>query len=270
MSLLNPLSQLSLSLDLATCLGALTDLIPGFMGDMKPRQRVTLLLPIAYMLGSVPFGLVVGRLKGIDVTRHGSGNIGATNVGRLLGRKYFFIVFLLDMLKGLLPMLAAMVLLSDAKAHQSGQLSTNQNIMWLAVGFTAIIGHMFSAFLRFRGGKGIATSSGVILGLFPYFTLPGIGVFLVWFITFKLTRYVSVASILAAISFPLIYIGVGIWQGWPLTGGQLPLGIFAVIVAILLVVKHRSNIRRLMQGKEPHYHPRSHRHDHHSEAEASA
>lgn len=273
MSLLNHLTELCFALDGPYALGAMTDLIPGFMEKMQPRQRVTLLLPIAYMLGSIPFGLVVGRLKGVDITRHGSGNIGATNVGRLLGRKYFYLVFLLDMLKGLLPMLAAMVLLSDASLSETGEtreLSRNQYIMWLSVGFAAIIGHMFSAFLKFRGGKGIATSSGVLLGLYPYFTWPGLGVFLIWLITFKLTRYVSVASILAAISFPALYIGMGLWLGWPLTENQLPLVIFAVLVAILIVFKHRSNIRRLMEGTEPHYHPRSHRHDHRDEAEARA
>lgn len=239
------------------------------MLDMKPRQRVTCLLPVAYMLGSVPFGLVVGRLKGVDLLSHGSKNIGATNAGRLLGRKYFFIVFLLDMLKGLLPMLAAGLLLSD-QLEKHGKLNFHQNIMWLAVGFAAIIGHMFSAFLKFRGGKGIATSAGVIMGLFPYFTLPGIGMFLVWYVTFKLFRYVSLASMVAAITFPLFYAGIGIWQGWPLTGDQLPLGIFTVIVTGLIIYKHRSNIRRLIQGKEPHYHPRSsRRHHEHGEAEAS-
>jgi glycerol-3-phosphate acyltransferase PlsY len=168
-------------------------------------------------------------------------------------------------------MLAAMVLLSDAPQKQKGQLDEVQYIMWLSVGFAAIIGHMFSAFLKFKGGKGIATSAGVILGLFPYYTLPGIGVFLVWFIVFKITRYVSLASIVAAIAFPLCYIGVGIWQKWELTGHQLPLGVFAVVVSILLVYKHRSNIRRLMEGKEPHYHPkRSGDRHHHGEAEASA
>jgi glycerol-3-phosphate acyltransferase PlsY len=140
------------------------------------------------------------------------------------------------------------------------------------IGFAAIIGHMFSAFLKFRGGKGIATSAGVIMGLYPFFTIPGIGVFLVWLVVFKLSRYVSLASMFAAVAFPLCYFGVGIWRGWPVFGEQLPLGIFSVIVCLLILYKHRSNIKRLREGKEPHYHPRSsseHRH-HRDGAEASA
>jgi len=91
------------------------DLVPEFMKEMTHGQRLCLLFPVAYLLGSIPFGMVVGRMKGIDVTSKGSGNIGATNVGRLLGRKYFYLVFFLDMFKGLLPMLAACFLLSDAR-----------------------------------------------------------------------------------------------------------------------------------------------------------
>ena len=254
-------------------LGALSDLIPEFMAhpNMTPHQRVTLLLPFAYMLGSIPFGAVIGRMKGQDLMQHGSGNIGATNAGRVLGRKYFFIVFFLDMFKGLLPMLLAGLLMSDVLAEHP--LDYKQNMMWLAVGFAAIIGHMFSAFLKFKGGKGIATSSGVILGLFPYFTLPGVAIFLVWGIVFKLTKYVSLASICGAIAFPIAYFAIGKWLNWPIFGEQLPLGIFSVIVAALLVYKHRSNIKRLMAGKEPHYHPRrssdDHHHRHH-EADATA
>jgi glycerol-3-phosphate acyltransferase PlsY len=263
MSLLNHL------LETSSLLGTLSAFIPEFMRELHPGQRVTLLLPVAYMLGSVPFGQVIALMKGKDLMQHGSRNIGATNAGRVLGRKYFWIVFLLDMLKGLLPMLAAGVLMSD-ELENNGHLTLNQNVMWLAVGFACIIGHMFSAFLKFKGGKGVATSAGVILGLFPYFTLPGIGVLLVWLILFKATRYVSVASIAAAISFPIFYIAVGIWRHWPIQGEQLPLGIFAVVVATLLVYKHRSNIRRLREGKEPHYRPRSSReHHHHREAEAA-
>src|SRR5688500_3543146 len=135
---------------------------------MSAAQQVGLLIPIAYVLGSIPFGLIVGKSKGVDPRTAGSGNIGATNVGRLLGKRFFLLVFLLDLLKGMLPMLAAKWILRDAPEEPKTYL------LWLLVGFTAILGHMFSLFLGFKGGKGVATSSGVVLGLFPYFTIPGV------------------------------------------------------------------------------------------------
>src|SRR3712207_4017573 len=137
-------------------------------------QQVGLLVPVAYLLGSVPFGLIVGRAKGVDPRTSGSGNIGATNVGRLLGGKFFALVFVLDLLKGLLPMIAAGLVLGFRAEDRTGYL------LWLLVGFAAILGHMFSAFLKFKGGKGVATSAGVMLGLWPYFTLPGLVGAAVW------------------------------------------------------------------------------------------
>jgi glycerol-3-phosphate acyltransferase PlsY len=207
------------------------------------------LIPVAYVFGSVPFGLIVGRSKGIDPRKAGSGNIGATNVGRLLGKRFFFVVFVLDLLKGMLPMLAAWaVLRGEPQAPKTF-------LLWLAVGFTAILGHMFSVFLGFKGGKGVATSSGVVLGLFPYFTIPGLLCLLVWFVTFKATRYVSLASILAAVAFPVIYVLIGLGRRWPVFGGQWPLLAFAVLVAAMIVWKHRSNIARLRAGTEHRFDP---------------
>jgi len=231
------------------------DLVPEFMKEMTHGQRLCLLFPVAYLLGSIPFGMVIGRMKGIDVTSKGSGNIGATNVGRLLGRKYFYLVFFLDMFKGLLPMLAACFLLSDARRTPGGYLPAKIYVSWLAIGFAAIGGHMFSAFLKLKGGKGIATRLGVMLGMWPFFTLPAIPVLAVWIVFFVTMRYVSLASIIAAISFPIWLIIIGNWRDWPLLDEQLPLSVFAVIIPILIVIKHRGNIRRLMEGREPHYHP---------------
>src|SRR5688500_7804502 len=111
-----------------------------------PALRVSLLIPLAYLLGSVPFGLIVGRSRGVDPRTAGSGNIGATNVGRLLGKRFFALVFVLDLLKGLLPMLAAAVLLRDVPADE------RPYVPWIGVGLAAILGHMFSVFLRFKGG----------------------------------------------------------------------------------------------------------------------
>jgi glycerol-3-phosphate acyltransferase PlsY len=204
---------------------------------------------VAYVVGSVPFGLIVGKSKGVDPRTAGSGNIGATNVGRLLGKRFFFVVFLLDLLKGMLPMLAAAaVLRGEPQAPKTF-------VLWLAVGFMAILGHMFSVFLGFKGGKGVATSSGVVLGLFPYFTIPGLICLLLWFVTFKATRYVSLASMVAAVAFPVTYVLIGSARRWPVFGGQWPLLAFAILVATMIVWKHRSNIARLRAGTEHRFDP---------------
>ncbi len=215
---------------------------------MSPAQKVLLLVPVAYVVGSVPFGLMVGKLKGVDPRAAGSGNIGATNVGRLLGKKFFAIVFLLDLLKGLLPMLAgAAVLRAGAGEVHEARLYA----LWLLVGFAAIFGHMCSVFLGFKGGKGVATSSGVILGLFPYFTVPGSLALVVFLVSLKVSRYISLSSIVAAVAFPVLYVGVALLRGWPVFGEQLPLLGFALLVAAMIVYKHRSNIARLRAGTEP-------------------
>jgi acyl phosphate:glycerol-3-phosphate acyltransferase len=170
-------------------------------------------------------------------------------VGRLLGKRFFFVVFVLDLLKGMLPMVAAWVLLKDEPPEP------RKFLLWLAVGFAAILGHMFSIFLGFKGGKGVATSSGVVLGLFPYFTIPGLLCLLLWFVTFKATRYVSLASILAAVAFPVVYVVIGLLWPWPVFSGQWPLLAFALLVAAMIVWKHRSNIARLRAGTEHRFDP---------------
>ena len=211
---------------------------------MSPAQQVALLVPAAYLLGSVPFGLIVGRAKGVDPRKAGSGNIGATNVGRLLGKKFFAIVFVLDLLKGLLPMLAAAYVLRGEAPDRRTYL------LWLAVGFAAIFGHMFSVFLGFKGGKGVATSTGVLLGLWPYYTIPGLIGAGVWIVTFKLWRYVSLSSILGSVGFAIAYVCLGLALRWDVFGAQLPLLVFAFLMAGLIVYKHRSNIARLRAGTE--------------------
>src|SRR5688500_12160212 len=196
---------------------------------MTTSAKLIALVPLAYVLGSVPFGLLVGLARGVDPRKSGSGNIGATNVGRLLGGKFFALVFTLDLLKGLVPTLAA----SWVVYRGEGTPDWRVNLLWLLVGFAAIAGHMFSVFLGFKGGKGVATSAGVVLGLFPYFTVPGLAALGVWFGTFKASRYVSLASILAAIAFPLLYAAVGLARGWPVVGSQWPLLAFAALVAVM-------------------------------------
>ena len=211
---------------------------------MYGRDWIYLLIPAAYLVGSIPWGLIVGLSKGVDPRKAGSGNIGATNVGRLLGGKYFAFVFVLDMLKGMVPMLLAGVALRGIQMSQADYL------LWLAVGAAAITGHMFSCFLKFKGGKGVATSAGVALGLFPYYTYPGLAALALWILLFKATRYVSVASIAAAILFPLAYVAIGLINGWDVFGRQLFLLLFACLIALMIVLRHRANIVRLRAGTE--------------------
>jgi glycerol-3-phosphate acyltransferase PlsY len=215
------------------------------------NARIAILMVAAYLLGSVPFGLMVGRAKGIDPRTAGSGNIGATNLGRLLGKKFFFLVFVLDMLKGMVPVVVAGFLL---RGRPDDHLKF---VLWLLVAFAAIAGHMFSVFLGFKGGKGVATSCGVLLGLWPYYTFPGLVALAVFVITFKASRYVSLGSILAALSFPAAYVVIGLAMGWPAFGAQLPLLIFGVLIAGMIVVKHRTNIARLRAGTESKFAKRS-------------
>ncbi len=211
---------------------------------MQIAAELSILAGAAYVLGSVPFGLIVGRMNGIDPRTAGSGNIGATNVGRLLGGKFFALVFTLDLLKGLLPMLAAAWLVRNADELHKPYL------LWMLVGAGSILGHLFSVFLKFKGGKGVATSAGVLMGLWPYYTLPGfitVGVFLAIYLA---TRTVSIGSILGALAFPFIYVAMALYMNWPVFHEQLPLLIFAIVMALLIVWKHRSNIQRLLAGKE--------------------
>jgi glycerol-3-phosphate acyltransferase PlsY len=216
---------------------------------MTAHAILLALVPIAYLLGSIPFGLIVARTRGIDPRTAGSKNIGATNVGRLLGGKFFAIVFTLDLLKGLIPMLAAGSVLLNLQGRPQ-EYRAQDYALWLLVGFAAIFGHMFSVFLKFKGGKGVATSAGVLLGLFPYYTLPGLVSILIFLILFKLTRYVSVASMAGSASFAFAYLGIGLAMRWPILGAQWPLLAFAIFMAALIIYKHRGNLARLRAGTE--------------------
>ncbi|WP_428937169.1 glycerol-3-phosphate 1-O-acyltransferase PlsY [Fontivita pretiosa] len=221
---------------------------------MDPSTNwLIILIPVAYLLGAIPFGLIVGLAKGVDPRKAGSGNIGATNVGRLLGGRYFVIVFSLDLLKGLLPTLAAAWILHVAWITHHKPPTARDYILWLLVGFAAILGHIFSIFLGFKGGKGVATATGVALGVFPYFTLPLIIAATAFFAVFKLTRIVSLASICAALVMPLAYIAIGWAMGWSVFGSQLPLLIFATLIAAMIIYRHRSNIARLRAGTESRF-----------------
>jgi acyl phosphate:glycerol-3-phosphate acyltransferase len=211
---------------------------------MTNTARLLLLAGVTYFIGSIPFGLIIGKAKGIDPRTAGSGNIGATNVGRLLGGRYFAIVFILDMLKSLVPMLVAGAMVPAANRDW------RINFALLLVGLAAILGHQFSVFLKFKGGKGVATSAGVVLGLFPYYTAPAVVALLTFIFVFLIWRYVSLGSIVAAGMFPVYFLTIGIWRQWDVFGARFPLLIFAVLMGLLIIYKHRGNIARLRAGNE--------------------
>jgi glycerol-3-phosphate acyltransferase PlsY len=195
----------------------------------------------AYVLGATPVGFLVARAKGIDIRTRGSGNVGATNVGRVLGRKWGYFCFLLDLLKGLIPTLLAGWLV------RAGQVPAPAwQGVWLAAGLGAILGHVFSFYLRFKGGKGVATSLGVVLGIWPYFTWAGLTAFALWVLFVLVFHYVSLASVVAAVAFVPLVIA---WN-WPIWPRLWPLLVFASAMALLILVRHRSNIRRLIAGTE--------------------
>jgi glycerol-3-phosphate acyltransferase PlsY len=213
------------------------------------------LIPLAYVLGSIPFGLVIGKRHGVDVRLAGSKNIGATNVARVLGhKKYFFQVFFLDLAKSFVPMLVASMIVRQIPLASRDR---TVYLLWLLVGFAAVLGHMFSMFLKFKGGKGVATSAGLMLGLIPYYALPGLLAVIVFVLVFFPTRYISLGSIVAACAFPVLFLLLGKIRAWDVWGAQLPLAIFAFVIALLIVWKHRTNISRLLAGTENRFKTKS-------------
>jgi glycerol-3-phosphate acyltransferase PlsY len=184
-----------------------------------------------FLIGSIPFGYLIGKWNGIDLREHGSGNIGATNVWRTLGWKWGLPCFVADFLKGVVPLLVLINILPHQGLH--GEM------IRVAVALFSILGHNFTPWLGFRGGKGIATSAGVLLMLVP---LSFACVVVTWILLVLVTRYVSVGSIVAAAILPIAtaYFYPGAW---------LLLG-FCVLAAVLAILRHKSNIVRLLAGKE--------------------
>ena len=202
----------------------------------------------AYLIGAVPFGLLLGLAKGVDIRKAGSGNIGATNAGRVLGRKLGIVCFALDVCKGLGPALGyglAAGLICGAAANV-GALVT---LKWLAVAVAAILGHVFPIYLKFQGGKGVATALGALLGVFPVLSVAALVAGVVWLTVVKRTAYVSLASIAAALSLPVAAVLAALALGRPMAQWLVFAGV-TLLLAGLVVVKHRSNIRRLRAGEE--------------------
>lgn len=198
-------------------------------------MKTFILIVIAYILGSIPNALWIGKVfRGIDVREHGSKNTGSTNAARVLGAKLGILTLILDISKGAIPVALSFFMKADLLENMTG-ISSLDPIM---VGIFAIIGHSFSLFMKFKGGKAVATTVGVFTVLVPKALLLAAVVF---FVIFALTRYVSVSSIIAATSLP-IFIFFLYWD--------VPYTIFGGIIAILIIVKHKSNIQRLLNGTE--------------------
>jgi len=201
------------------------------------------LFPLAaYVIGSTPFGVLLARSKGVDLRAVGSGNIGATNCGRALGRKWGYFCFALDVSKGLIPVLVVGAIVRPA----AGVPELWKQAAWLLVGCGAIAGHVFSFWLRFGGGKGVATALGVVLGVWPYFTFAGLIALGLWIAVTLWSRYVSLGSLVAATAFLPTFALLN----WGRAARLWPMGAFAAAMVALIFVRHRANIRRLLTGTE--------------------
>ena len=230
------------------------------------------LLPIlAYLVGSIPFGVLLARSRGIDIRAHGSGNVGATNVFRVVGRNFGIACLILDFLKGFVPVALATNLLRITGVSPAipipfiweftTELAPDQQLhlhsLHVITALAAIMGHNYSVFLRGRGGKGIATSAGVLVALMPLVLLGGMAVFAT---TFFFSRLVSLSSILAALSLPIfchLFDRIRHVDGdqsqptlWEAGAWNKPLMVFALVTCSLAVWRHRANIQRILAGTE--------------------
>jgi acyl phosphate:glycerol-3-phosphate acyltransferase len=195
----------------------------------------------SYLLGSIPFGYVAGRLAGIDIRKTGSGNVGATNVVRVLGKRYGYPVFALDLLKGFGAVKISMMMASGKPPEWN-----SPEIFGILAAMSSVLGHLYPPWLKFNGGKGVATSAGALLALMPIATLIGVAI---WIIVFWLTRYVSLASITAAAVLPIVIL---VLRPHDQNNGK-PLLYASVCVAAVIVWRHRSNLSRLIRGTEPRF-----------------
>jgi len=190
-------------------------------------MNIAILTIVSYLFGAIPFGLLVAKTRGVDIRLKGSGNIGATNVFRVVGKGWGIFTFALDALKGFVPAFFFSMI---------GNLDAEWGVLF---GMVAIIGHSFPVYLKFRGGKGVATSAGMLLGIAPLAVLVG---FICWVICMMLSRYVSLSSIIATVA-----VAIAVW----VRGDKgLVVNIALTVLAVLIVWLHRANIKRLLNGAE--------------------
>lgn len=202
---------------------------------------------ISYFVGSIPTAYIFARIiKGVDIRTVGSGNVGATNASRLLGKKTGGLILVIDILKGLLPV----VLIGNivTSAFRTYPAFLDETLIRIVIGFASIAGHNWTIFLNFKGGKGVATTLGVLLGLAV--TISGLrfvlcAVLATWILVFALTRIISVASIAASISLPVCMF---------LFNEPYRIVIAGIFISAFVIFRHKSNIKRLLEGKEPRFH----------------
>ncbi|MCC6321867.1 MAG: glycerol-3-phosphate 1-O-acyltransferase PlsY [Phycisphaerales bacterium] len=231
------------------------------------------LLAIAYFVGSIPVGPLLARARGVDIRKHGSGNIGATNVWRVMGWRVGATCFGLDVLKGLVPAVMATAFATRGfTSTPEPTLKTLDSAMLnlgpLAVGGAAVVGHIFPVWLGFRGGKGVATGFGALAGCYPIMTIAMIGAVTIWLVCLRLTRMVGVSSVVAAVMAPVLTLvapALAIrWRMFPgdevRPGTKMGLGdgvldwhyvVLTAILAGVIIYRHRANIARALAGKEP-------------------
>jgi acyl phosphate:glycerol-3-phosphate acyltransferase len=203
---------------------------------------VTLAVVLAgsYLLGSLPFGYLIGRIAGVDVRETGSGNVGATNVVRVLGKRYGYPVFVLDFLKGFGAVKIAMLLATAPSPDWN-----SPEMLGIIAAVSSVVGHSYPPWLKFEGGKGVATSAGALFALTAVGGLIGLAI---WIVVFLLTRYVSVASVTAALVLPIVISVISRRHE-----GVKRIFYFSVCAAAVVVWRHRSNLFRLMRGTEPRF-----------------
>jgi glycerol-3-phosphate acyltransferase PlsY len=202
----------------------------------------------AYFAGGIPFGVLIAKMKDVNIREHGSKNIGATNVGRVLGKKLGMICFVLDVMKGALPVLIV-GLAAGVFGNSMEHIETNEMLLWICVVLASLLGHMYSPFLKFGGGKGVATTFGGMVAMWPLLTVPVLLAFLAWAITLKATKMISLASLVAAVvlfadAIASVMLNATLEHAWPL------LAVTGLITAMVFW-KHRSNIGRIIRGEEP-------------------
>ena len=218
---------------------------------MREALIATVILIGAYLIGAIPFGFLIGKMRGIDVRTVGSKNIGATNVFRTVGKKWGLLAFALDFLKGFLPTLAASILVthhSSLIADNSSLITHNSSLITyslpILVGVACVVGHMLTPYMKFKGGKGVATAFGMLVALVP--GLVGVA-FAVFVVFFAFSHYISLGSCMAA-----LFLAVGVWFPWLGCVGyrNLPQAILVTAIALFVIWKHRANISRLVKGNE--------------------
>lgn len=199
--------------------------------------KIALLFVASYLLGGIPTGYLIGRLKGIDIRQHGSGNPGTANVYRTLGKVPGIITFLVDFLKGFAPTLVAAQFF-----FEPGSMDFSKGHWWIPVtaGALAIAGHIWTIFLSFKGGKGVATAAGVFMALLP---IPTAGAFVVFGIAVAITSHISVGSMAASVALPILCFVLA-------KDYQKPFTLLALTVCILIFYTHIANIRRILAGAE--------------------